>query len=213
MALGLIGRKVAMTQIFSSEGEIIPVTVIKAGPCPVTQKKTKQRDGYTALQLGFEQTKPEKLSRPRQGHFKNSGKGPYVILREFRSEHSDGYDVGHEFTVDLFKPGEKVKITGTSKGKGFAGNIKRWGFHRGPMTHGSKFHRACGTTGMSAWPSKVLKGRKMPGQKGSVRTSTRGIEIIDTRADDNLLFVRGAVPGAKNGVVMIYKLNDEGQTS
>ncbi|MFC1591511.1 50S ribosomal protein L3 [Thermodesulfobacteriota bacterium] len=208
MALGLIGKKIGMTHMYSPEGEMVPVTVIQAGPCAVTYKKTQDRDGYTALQLGFKSVKPEKLNKPQQGHLKKIDGKAFAILREFRCDETESYSVGDELTVDMFAPGEKVEVSGTSKGKGFAGVIKRWGFSCGPMAHGSKFHRAPGSTGMSAWPAKVLKGKKMPGHLGNKKVSMKRLEIIETRQDENIIFVKGAIPGANNGIVTIRKLNE-----
>jgi len=206
VALGIIGKKIGMTQVYSSEGEVIPVTVIEAGPCSVIQKKTLERDGYTGLQLGFVEKKPEKLSKPLQGQFKAlSGKG-YAVLKEFKLTNSDTYTIGDQINLDIFDSGEKVEITGVSKGKGFSGNIKRWGFSRGPMSHGSKFHRVVGSIGSSAYPSRVFKGRKMPGHLGSQRVFVKNLEIVEKRQDENILFIRGAVPGGKNGIVTICKL-------
>jgi len=204
VAIGLIGKKIGMSQMFSSDGEIIPVTVIAVGPCAVVQKKTAACDGYTALQIGFGEKKAEKMKKPIQGHCKKTGEKCFSVLKEFRTEDIDAYETGSEINVSLFTPGEIVKISAVSKGKGFAGNIKRWGFNRGPMAHGSKFHRACGSTGMSAWPSKVMKGKKMPGQLGSKNVTVKNI-IVDTVQDQNVIVVRGSVPGGKNGIVTISK--------
>ncbi len=205
MALGIIGKKIGMTQIFSPDGEVIPVTVVQAGPCTVVQKKTSEKDGYSALQLGFGEKKPRKCTKPMQGHFKKAGGTAISALREFRIEDDASYDVGQALTVDIFEQGETVEITGTSKGKGFAGSIKRHGFNRGPMAHGSKHHRAVGSTGHSAWPSKVFKGKRMPGQLGNTRVTVKGLQVVDTRPQENLLLIRGAVPGHKNSLLMICK--------
>lgn len=209
MALGIIGKKIGMTQVFSPEGEVIPVTVVQAGPCTVVQKKTLEKDGYSALQLGFGEKKVKNCSKPLQGHFKKAGQEACSVLREFRVEEDSDYDVGQAVTVDIFEQGETVDVTGTSKGKGFAGSIKRHGFNRGPMAHGSKHHRAVGSTGHSAWPAKVFKGKRMPGQLGNVRVAVKGLSIVDARPDENLLLIRGAVPGHKNSVVMICKTSKQ----
>ena len=208
MAIGIIGKKIGMTQMFTSKGEMIPVTVIEAGPCAVAQKKTLDKDGYTALQLGFGEKKVEKLTKPLRGHFKVLNGKAYSELKEFRVGEVDKYEVGEQITVDIFKPGEKVEITGTSKGKGFAGNIKRWGFSRGPMKHGSKFHRGVGGVSGSAYPGKVFRGKKMPGHLGSARVTVRSLEIVDARLNENILFIKGAIPGARNGIVTVCKLGD-----
>ena len=205
MALGIIGKKIGMTQMFSADGEVVPVTVVQAGPCTVVHKKTLEKDGYCALQLGFGTKKLQKCTRPMQGHFKKAGEGANEFLREFRVEDGSNYDVGQTVTVDIFAQGEEVEVIGTSKGKGYAGSIKRHGFNRGPMGHGSKHHRAVGSSGHSAWPSKVFKGKRMPGQLGNERVTVKGLMVVDTRPEDNLLLIRGAVPGYKNSLVLICK--------
>lgn len=205
MSIGIIGKKIGMTQVFTKEGAVIPVTVIEAGPCAVVQKKLNEKDGYSALKLGFSGVKSELLNKPDQGQFKNLDGKAFKVLREFRVEESDEHNIGDQLTIDMFELGEKVIITGVSKGKGFAGVIKRWGFHRGPKTHGSKHHRAPGSTGMSANPGKVHKGKKMPGHMGTDRKTFKNIEIIDKRSQENLLLVKGDIPGAKNGIITISK--------
>lgn len=206
MALGIIGKKLGMTQVFSPDGAVIPVTVVQVGPCTVVQKKTGQKDGYEALKIGFAEKKLEKMIKPLQGQFKKcNGKG-YAVLQEFRFDATEKYEIGDMLTAGIFEEGERVLVSGISKGKGFAGNIKRWGFHRGPMTHGSKFHRAMGSSGMSAWPAKVLKGKKMPGHLGVKKVSLKNVLIVDKREDENLIFVKGAVPGGKNALVTVTKL-------
>ncbi len=205
MAIGLIGKKIGMTQVFSGVGKPVPVTVIEAGPCAVIQKKTVEKDGYSALKIGFLEKKPEKLTKPLRGQFNKLNGKAYAVLKELKFDEVDKYEIGDELTVDLFEPGEDVLVTGISKGKGFAGGIKRWGFSRGPMTHGSKFHRAQGSTGMSATPAKVFKGKKMPGHMGSNRVTVKNLEIIDIRDQGNILLIKGAVPGGKNGIITICK--------
>lgn len=208
MALGLIGRKLGMTQVFSSEGELVAVSVIEAGPCVVLQKKSPENDGYEALQLGYGQKKLEKLNKPLAGHMKKAGDRGFSHLREFRSGKAGDYAVGDQISLDIFQNGEQVEITGITKGKGYAGNIKRWGFNRGPMSHGSKFHRVVGSIGSSAYPSRVFKGKKMPGHLGSDRMTVKNIRIVDKRQAENVLLVKGAVPGPKNGIVVICKKSD-----
>ena len=205
MALGLIGKKIGMTQVFSSNGELVPVTVIEAGPCTVVQKKTVDRDGYNALQLGYCEKKLEKLNKPLQGHFKNLGGKAFGVLKEFRIDATDTYQVGDQIDVSIFEPGETISVSGISKGKGFAGNVKRWGFNRGPMSHGSKFHRVVGSIGSSAFPSRVFKGKRMPGHLGSEKVTVKNLEVIDLRKDENILLVKGAVPGRRNCIVTILK--------
>ena len=205
MSIGLIGKKIGMTHVYSDQGNMIPVTVIAVGPCPVVQKKTDKKEGYSALQIGFREKKPDKLTKPLRGQFKNLEGKAYTVLKELRFADTKKYNVGDEITVDIFDSGEKVAVTGVSKGKGFAGGIKRWGFSRGPMTHGSKFHRAQGSTGMSATPSRVVKGRKMPGQMGSKKVTVKNLIIVEKREQENLLLIKGAIPGGKNGIVTICK--------
>jgi large subunit ribosomal protein L3 len=195
-----------MTQIFLQGRQIVPVTVIKAGPCTVIQKKTIPNDGYNALQLGFESTRLEKLTKPLQGHFKGLGGRGFSTLKEFKVQEVDQYEIGQDITTEIFNIGEKVVISGMSKGKGFAGVIKRWGFHGGPKSHGSMFHRAPGSIGASATPSRVVKGKKMPGHLGTKGTTVKNIEIVDIKVDENLLFLKGAVPGGYDGLITIRKI-------
>ncbi|NPV30120.1 MAG: 50S ribosomal protein L3 [Firmicutes bacterium] len=204
MRKGILGRKLGMTQIFSEEGEAVPVTVIKAGPCIVVQKKTPERDGYAALQLGFEEVRAEDLSLPRRGHFARRKLKPLRFLREIRvdAEDLDRYEVGQEVRVDIFKAGEYVDVRGTSKGKGFAGGIKRHGFQRGPMKHGSKYHRRPGSLGAKG-PARVFKGRKLPGRMGGARVTVQHLKVVRVDPDRNLLLVRGAVPGIRQGLLVI----------
>jgi len=195
-----------MTGVFTSEGRYIPATVIEAGPCVVTQIKSKDTDGYDALQLAFGGKRTSRVNKPLQGHFKKSGDRCFRYLKEFSVENPADYSIGQELTVELFKVGERVDVVGTTKGRGFSGVIKRHGFHRGPMTHGSRNIRRPGSVGCSAWPAKIIKGKKMPGQYGNDRKTIRNLEIIDIRTDDNLILVKGAVPGAESGLVSVNKL-------
>ena len=192
--------------MFTPDGRYVPATVIEAGPCVVTQIKTKGTDGYDALQLGFGDKRTLRVNKPLQGHFKKSGDQCFRYLKEFSVENPADYNIGQQLTVEMFKVGERVDVVGTSKGRGFSGVIKRHGFHRGPMTHGSKNIRRPGSVGCSAWPAKVVKGKKMPGQYGNDRRTIRNLEIIDIRSDDNLILVKGAVPGAETGLVAVNKL-------
>jgi len=205
MISALIGRKLGLTGLFTSDGRHIPVTVIQAGPCVVTQIKRAETDGYNALQVGFGNKKASRVNKPMQGHFKKSGDRLFEILREFRVENPDEYEIGQEISLDQFAVGERVHVTGTTKGRGFAGTITRHGFSRGPMTHGSKSVRIPGSIGCSATPSKVIKGKKMPGQYGNARQTTKNLEIIDIREDQHLLMIKGAVPGSRSSLVMIQK--------
>ena len=195
-----------MTGLFSSEGKYFPVTVLQAGPCVVTQIKTVATDGYNALQLGFGEKKKSRINKPLKGHLKRSGEGCFEVLREFSVDNPRDYKPGQTLTPDMFKIGERINVTGSSKGRGFSGVIKRHGFHGGGETHGSHSHRVPGSIGCSAWPAKVIKGRKMPGHYGNEQKTTKNLEIIEIRPDQNLVFVKGAVPGFRSGFVLIKKL-------
>ncbi|MCK4557650.1 MAG: 50S ribosomal protein L3 [Candidatus Aminicenantes bacterium] len=206
MVEGLIGRKVGMTQTFNDAGNVIPVTVIKAGPCTVIQKKTEEKDGYSVLQLSLVEEKGEKKpSKPLIGHYTKSGIPPAKILREFRFRTQAEVKEGDQFFVDIFQVGERVRVVGTSKGKGFAGVIKRWGFHGGKASHGSMFHRSPGSIGALAFPSRVVKGKKLPGQMGDQRITVKNLTVIEADRDNNLLVLKGTVPGARGGYVLIKK--------
>lgn len=206
MSNGILGKKLGMTGFFSHNGQFLPVTVIEAGPCTVVQIKTVANDGYSALQLGFGVKKKTRVTKPLQGHFLKSGDKQFAILREFSTENPEEFQVGQEITLGMFAVGEKIEVSGTTKGHGFSGTIKRHGFHRGPKTHGSRNYRAPGSIGNSAWPSKVIKGRKMPGQHGNTRASVRNLEIVDIRPQDNVILVKGAIPGAASGTIEIKKI-------
>ncbi|MDJ0666662.1 MAG: 50S ribosomal protein L3 [Desulfobacterales bacterium] len=205
MCKGLIGKKLGMTGLFTPEGKYIPVTVIELGPCVVTQVKSKATDGYDALQLGFGTKKAKRITKPLAGHMKKSN-GQFAVLREVAVEAPESYDVGQSISLDLFAVGERVDIVGTTKGRGFAGVTKRHGFRLGRKTHGSKSYRIPGSIGCSAYPAKVIRGKKMPGQYGNTRKTARNLEVVDIRPADNLILVKGAVPGFNNGLVMVNKL-------
>jgi len=205
MVTALIGKKLGMSQLFSSDGEAIPVTVIQVGPCTITQIKSAENDGYSALQLGFGEKKPQRTTKPLLGHFNKSGKGPFAFLREVRVDDTADFELGQEISADIFQVGELVHVVGTSKGKGFAGTIKRWNFSRGPMSHGGMNKRPPGSIGCSASPSRVIKGRKMPGRMGNRRVTFKGIKVVDVRPEQNIILLRGGVPGGRNGVVIIKK--------
>lgn len=206
MIKGILGKKLGMTQIFAVDGKRIPVTVVEAGPCVVLQKKTVETDGYNALQVGFGAKKTHRTNKPAMGHFKKAGQGAFADLREFRVDNVDDYNVGDEISCEgLFAAGDIVDVSGTSKGKGFQGVIKRWNFSGGRSTHGSKFHRAPGAIGCSAWPSRVFKGKKMAGQMGNERVTTQNLQVVEVRPEQNLVLLKGAVPGPKNGLVTIRK--------
>jgi large subunit ribosomal protein L3 len=198
----ILAKKLGMTQVFLEDGRVERVTVLEAGPCPVTGIRTHERDGYEAVQLAFGAVKEKSLNKPELGHLKKAGAPPMRHLREFRDEAGE-WQVGDTITVEVFSAGDKVKISGTSKGKGFAGTIKRHNFKSGPKSHGSHNIRKPGSIGASATPSRVPKGIRGPGQRGTERVTQRGLEIVDVRADDNLLLVRGAVPGPRGGTVEV----------
>ncbi len=204
---GLIGKKLGMTQIFDSDGLAVPVTVIEAGPCFVVQVKTGAKEGYQAVQVGFERRPLEKLNKPEKGHLQKHGaKSGFRYLREVHLSEAGSLAEGQEITVEQFAAGDRVDITGTSKGRGFAGTVKRYKFHRGPMSHGSMNHRAPGSIGASAYPSRVVPGKKLPGQMGNARVTTKNLEVIDVRPEDHLLLVKGAVPGPQRGLLFIRKV-------
>ena len=205
MSRGLLGKKLGMTALFSSEGSLIPVTVIEVGPCVITQIKTEDTDGYNALQLGFGEKKKSRANKPLQGHLSKAGDACFRHLKEFSVEDPGQYSLGQTITVEMFQVGERVNVEGTTKGRGFSGVIKRHGFHRGPMSHGSKNVRPPGSIGCSATPSKVVKGKKMPGHYGNTHNTIRNLEIVDVRPDNNLVMLKGAVPGPKSGLVAINK--------
>ncbi|MDD5544071.1 MAG: 50S ribosomal protein L3 [Acidobacteriia bacterium] len=208
MVNGIIGKKIGMTQIFKEDGVVVPVTVIKAGPCVVVQRKTVAKDGYDAVQLGLvEFVSPKKVTKPMMGHFKKHGDvAPTRLLREVRLEgKSEELKVGDKILVDLFKPADLVDVVGTSRGRGFAGFVKRHHFRGGAATHGSMFHRAPGSIGASAFPSRVLKGMKAAGHMGTERVTARNLQVVQVDVENHLLLVRGAVPGHPGTVVMIRR--------
>jgi large subunit ribosomal protein L3 len=207
MVNGIIGKKVGMTQLFAPDGSVTPVTVIKAGPCIVVQKKTVNVDGYDAVQLGFvEEKPPRRVNKPTEGHFKRAGVPPTRVLREIRTDASEeATNVGDKILVDMFNPNDLVDVIGKSKGRGFAGFVKRHGFGGGRATHGSMFHRAPGSIGQSAYPSRVIKGTKMAGHMGNERKSLKNLRVVAVDTENNLLMVRGAVPGPNGAYVLIKK--------
>jgi large subunit ribosomal protein L3 len=205
-SLGILGRKLGMTRIFGSDGSAVPVTVIEAGPCPVVQVKNTSTDGYNALQIGFDRIKEQRARKPQLGHQAKAGGDVCRHLREFRLDEVESYEVGQDVTVDMFTIGDWVKVTGTSKGKGFQGVMKRWGFHGSPASHGhEKVHRSPGSIGHATFPGKVFKGKKMAGRMGNSRVTVSNLEIMEVRLEDNVLLVKGAVPGPRNGLVLIRK--------
>src|SRR5688500_17473563 len=215
MISGIIGRKVGMTQLFAEDGTVTPVTVIKAGPCVVVQSKTAAgRDGYNAVQLGLVEDKPVKLknvTKPMRGHFEKTGGGmpPTRILKEIRLQDEPEENIGDQVKVDVFTDGDKIDVVGKSKGRGFAGTIKRHKFHRGPESHGSMSVRAPGSIGQSAYPSRVIKGTRSSGHMGDARVTVKGLTVAKVDAENNLLMVRGAVPGANGSLVVVKKAIDK----
>jgi len=203
--MGLLGKKVGMTRVYSEQGQAIPVTVIEAGPCVVLQKKTEAKEGYNAIQVGFGAKKDSRLNKPETGHSKAAAKGGFYHLKEFRVPDPEAYELGQEIQLaELVKIGDEIHISGKSKGRGFQGVVKRYGFKGGRKTHGSNFHRAPGSIGCSAWPSRVVKGKKLPGRMGGQLLTTKNLTVIDVRADENIMLVKGSVPGAKQGLLHIY---------
>ena len=208
MSIGLLGKKVGMTQLFNESGVAVSVTIIEAGPCPVVQQRTISTNGYEAIQIGYQtERKAKKVTKPLKGHFDKAKVAPQKHLREFRLESPEisMYAVGQILTVGLFEPGEKVRVTGVTKGKGFQGGVKRWGYRGGPETHGSMFHRAPGSIGASSFPSRVFRGHHMPGRMGSDTMTVKGLEVVKVIPEQNLLLVSGAVPGPAGGLVTICK--------
>jgi len=206
MVNGLIGKKVGMSQVFDEDGRVVPVTLIKAGPCVVVQVKTKDKDNYEAVQLGLvEPVNPKNLKKPLKGHLEKAGAGSVRVLKEFRMNGDEEVKPGQQVTVDIFEGVETVNVTGKSKGKGFQGVMKRHGFGGGRATHGSMFHRAPGAIGQCAWPSRVFPGKRMPGQMGNRKVSVKGLKVVRVDRENNLLVVKGAVPGGRGSYVFINK--------
>jgi large subunit ribosomal protein L3 len=203
MKKAIIGTKMGMTQVFKEDGTMVPVTVIKAGPCAVVQVKTKENDGYASVQLGFEDKKENNTNKCEKGHFDKAGVTPKKALKEMKFENAEEYKPADEIRADIFQAGDRVDVIGTSKGKGYQGGIKRHGFARGPMAHGSKYHRASGSMGSSATPSHVLKGKKLPGQMGNERSTMLNLEVVKVDTDKNVLLVKGAVPGIRGSIVTV----------
>jgi len=203
MAKTILGKKIGMSQVWSDDDRLIPVTVIEAGPCVVSQLKTAKRDGYEAIQLAFGDIKPSKVNRPMKGHFAKAKCEPKRYIAEARLAEGETFKLGQEIKVDIFEPGVRIDVIGTSKGKGFAGVMKRHNHHGGPGGHGSHFHRAPGSIGMCASPSRVLRGTKLPGHMGSETVTVKNLEVIKVDPEQNLLVVKGAVPGGKGGLLFI----------
>lgn len=205
MDKAIIGKKLGMSQVFTEDGKVIPVTVVEAGPCPVVQVKTKQNEGYDAVQVAFGEIKPSRVSKPVAGHFKKSNIAPQKYLRELRFDDCSKYSVGSEIKCDAFAVGDKVDVSGISKGHGYSGVIQRWNFHRGPSAHGSGFHRGIGSMGANSSPSRIFKNKKMPGHWGTEKVTVRNLTVAKIDSARNLLLIKGAIPGSKGSLVVIKK--------
>ena len=203
MKKAILGKKIGMTQIFDVNGKIVPVTVVEAGPCVVIQKKTVETDGYNSIQVGFGDLRESLVNKPKTGHFKKAGVAVKRHIKELRLDDISTYSIGQEFKVDIFVEGEKIDVSGVSKGKGFQGTIKRWNAHRGPMSHGSKFHRSVGSMGASSDPSRTFKNKKLPGHMGNVNTTVLNLEVVKVMPEKNVILIKGGVPGPNKGLVVI----------
>ncbi|MBE5961162.1 MAG: 50S ribosomal protein L3 [Lachnospiraceae bacterium] len=203
MKKAILATKVGMTQIFNEDGVLTPVTVLQAGPCAVTQIKTVETDGYNAVQVGYGDIREALVNKPQKGHFAKAGVANKRFLKEFKFENAADYTVGQEIKADIFSAGDKIDATGTSKGKGFQGAIKRHGLSRGPMGHGSKYHRHAGSNGPATTPGRVFKGKTMPGQMGNVKVTVQNLEVVKIDVENNLILVKGAVPGPKKATIML----------
>lgn len=203
MQKAILAKKLGMTQIFDEAGKVIPVTVIEAGPNAVIQKKTVENDGYEAVQVGFVDLKEKKTNKPTKGHFAKAGVAPKKYIKEFRLDDVSALNVGDEIKADIFEAGEKVDVAGISKGKGYAGTIKRWGQHRGPMTHGSGYHRGPGSMGMCSDPGRVFKGKRLPGHMGVERVTIQNLTLVKVDAEKNIILIKGGLPGPKGGLLIV----------
>ena len=203
MKKAILATKIGMTQIFTEDGSLIPVTVLQAGPCVVTQVKTLENDGYSAVQVGFVDKREKLTTKPMKGHFDKAGTTPKRFVKEFKLDDAENYTVGQEITVDMFAAGDKIDATAISKGKGYQGAIKRHGQHTGPKTHGSKYHRHAGSNGMASDPAKVMKGKKMPGHMGHVQVTVQNLEVVRIDKENNVMLVKGSVPGPKKALVTL----------
>lgn len=205
MAIGLLGKKIGMSQVYNDKGDIVPITLIEAGPCDILQVKTEQNDGYSAIQIGFGDKKEKSSTKAEIGHCKKANMSPKRYIKELSVGIEDQYEVGQRLTASVFEGVDKLDVSGTSKGKGYAGVMKRWGFRGGPATHGSTTHRGPGSIGAGTDPGRVLKGRKMAGRMGGVRATVKNVEVVKIDVDNNLICVKGAVPGPKGGYVTLKK--------
>jgi len=203
--MGLLGKKIGMTRVYNEMGAVIPVTVIEAGPCKVLQVKSETSDGYNAIQVGFGDKKPQRVNKPLTGHFKKADSDGYYNVREFRIQNPEEYKAGQDISLsEIFKTGDIIDVQGISQGKGFQGVMKRHGFHGGPSGHGSKHHRRPGSIGCSAWPARVVKGKKLPGRMGNDTVLKKNVLVVDVREDENILLVKGPVPGAKQSLLKLF---------
>lgn len=206
MSIGVLGKKVGMTQVFDEDGKAVPVTVIEAGPCPVVEVRTPEKNSYSAVQLGFDDAKENKLNKAKKSYFEKQGVTPKRWLREFRVDDASSYEVGQQIKVDIFTDGEVVDVRGVSKGKGYAGGMKRHHFSGGPASHGaSKVHRKPGSSGANSYPGHIFKGKKMAGRMGGEQVTTKNLKVFAVDVENNLILIRGSVPGANNQLVLIYK--------
>ena len=203
MKKAIMAKKIGMTQVFSDNGALIPVTVLEAGPCVVVQKKSIENDGYKAVQVGFTDAKVKQMTKPEKGHFDKAGVAAKKYLKEFSLENAEAFEIGAEIKADIFEAGDKVDVSGISKGKGYQGTIKRYNHHRGPMGHGSKSHRVVGSMSSATTPGRVKKGKKMPGHMGSANVTIQNLEIVRADAEKNLILIKGAVPGPKGSIIVI----------
>lgn len=203
MKKAILGRKLGMTQIFAENGAVIPVTVVQAGPCVVLQKKTVEKDGYEAIQVGFEDIREKLVNKPVKGQFAKANVSLKRFIKEFKLEDTAAYEIGAEIKADIFNVGDKIDVSGVSKGKGFQGTIKRWNFQRGPMSHGSKYHRAVGSMGASSDPSRTFKNKKMPGHMGNENVTVLNLEVVKVMPENNVILVKGGIPGPNKGLVLL----------
>lgn len=205
MSKGILGKKLGMTRVFRENGQSIPVSALEVGPCYIIQIKQSEKDGYNAIQIGFQPKKKERLNKPLNGHLRAAGKGGFTFLRELRVGDPEPFELGQEITSEIFDVGDRVTVRGVSKGRGFSGVVKRWGFSGGDTSHGSRSHRVPGSIGASATPSRVMKGKKLPGRMGNQRVTVKNLRVVDVIREKNLILVKGAVPGSKGGLVEVMR--------
>ena len=203
----IFGRKLGMSRYFLQDGEVVPVTIIQAGPCYVIQKKSVEREGYNAIQVGFIPQKEQRINKPLRGHFEKAGCGFFKYLREIRVEDPDKFELGQAIRVDIFQIGDLVQVSGKSKGRGFQGVMKRWGFAGGRDSHGAEWHRKTGSIGPTTFPGRVIKGKKLPGRMGNSRVTIKNLKVIDVRPEENIIAIKGGVPGSRNSIVEIKKIS------